>query len=354
MIVPFFISHYGCPHQCIFCDQRSITGQSQPLPLPEEIRSTISSYRAVSPGIPAEVAFFGGTFTMLPLADQEMLLAPLQPLLASGEVSSVRISTRPDAITPDQAAFLVARGVTTVELGVQSLDDHVLTIAERGHCAKDVGYAVNVLRASGLRVGIQLMPGLPLSSAGKDIASLRAAIDLCPDFLRIYPALVLAGTKLAGLYENGSYQPLTLEGAVSLCAALLHRCMKAELPVIRIGLQASDSLAEPGKIIAGPYHPAFRQLVESKLCYYLLCLMADGFAGRDKCTVRCAPSRVSDIAGQRRINLESLAGKGIVIERIESDRSLSPQEFVLYDASDERRGNLLTDIEFNNEGELYV
>ncbi|MBT0662991.1 radical SAM protein [Geobacter pelophilus] len=354
MIVPFFISHHGCPHHCIFCDQRSITGQCQPLPSPEIILATIASYCATSPGKPVEVAFFGGTFTMLPVVDQQRLLAPLQPLLNSGAVSSVRLSTRPDAITAEQVAFLWDSGVRTVELGVQSLDDQVLTACQRGHCADDVRGAVSILRGAGLSVGLQLMPGLPCSSSGKDLATLHEAIGLAPDFLRIYPGLVLAGTALAALYRSGEFAPLSLEEAVRLCAAMLHRCMKAELPVIRIGLQASDSLAEPGKIIAGPYHPAFRQLVESELCYYLLLQLCTGVDAGTKCIVRCAPSRVSDVAGQHRTNLKRLAATGIVPDRIDADPTLLPTEIVLRTSSTERYGNLLTDLDFNDEGKPYV
>ena len=354
MIVPFFISHLGCPHQCLFCNQKSITGVAQPLPSPETIHSTIADFSAISPEKPVEVAFFGGTFTMLPPVDQERLLGPLQPLMLSGKVSAVRISTRPDAIDVDSVAFLERHGVRTVELGVQSFDHEVLVASKRGHTASDVSSAVAILHAAGLSVGIQLMPGLPSSSPEKDIASIDQAVDLAPDFLRIYPSLVLAGTGLARLYESGAYRPLSLEAAVSLCAAMLHRCLRANLPVIRMGLQASDALEEPGNILAGPYHPAFRQLVESELCYYLLSRLANVPIPATKCVVRCAPSRVSDVAGQRRANLERLAATGTMVERIEGDASLSPMELILLSAESERRGNLHNDLQFDHEGKLYV
>jgi hypothetical protein len=198
------------------------------------------------------------------------------------------------------------------------------------------------------------MPGLPCSSPAKDLATVNESIGLSPDFLRIYPALVLAGTELAGLYQTGEFKPLSLEEAVRLSAAILHSCMKAELPVIRIGLQASDSLAEPGKIVAGPYHPAFRQLVESELCYYLLLLLSKGVDSGARCIVRCAPSRVSDVAGQHRANLKRLAMNGIVLERVEADSSLMPTELILRTSRSEIRGNLLNDLEFDNEGKTYV
>lgn len=350
MIVPFFISHLGCPHQCIFCDQKGITGTAQPLPSAETIVSTITGFRTTAPDKAVEVAFFGGTFTMLPRADQERLLDPLQPMITTGAVSSVRVSTRPDAIDGDVADFLLRHGVRVVELGVQSLDDRVLAASGRGHTSGDVRRAVGILRNAGLSVGIQLMPGLPSASTQSDLHSLDGALHLSPDFLRIYPALVLAGTGLAKLYESGDYQPLSLEGAVRLCAAMLHRCMKRGVPVVRIGLQANDSLDNHGTVVAGPYHPAFRQLVESELCYDLVFRLANGLLPGTKCTIRCAPSRVSDVVGQRRTNLKKLAGAGVSVERIEADPRLSPHDFILLFPAAERRGNLLNDLEFNDKG----
>jgi hypothetical protein len=228
------------------------------------------------------------------------------------------------------------------------LDDEVLLASGRGHSSADVRVAVAILKDAGFAVGIQLMPGLPASSPEKDLVSLHSALALSPAFLRIYPALVLAGTGLAQLHSAGSYKPLSLKSAVSLCAAMLHRCMKAGIPVIRIGLQASDSLGEPGNIIAGPYHPAFRQMVESELCYYLLFILSYDLKLGTKCTIRCAPSRISDVAGQRRINIGRMAENGIVVEKIEGDITLSPMEFILLTTSSESRGNLLSDLVFDD------
>lgn len=354
MIVPFFISHQGCPHQCLFCDQGSITGELQPLPTAGTIRSTIARFRETSDSTPLEVAFFGGTFTMLPRPAQESLLDPLQPLIADGTVSSVRLSTRPDAIDREGASFLRDRGVRTVELGVQSLDDYVLAASGRGHSARDVRGAVALLHEASVAVGIQLMPGLPGSSAGSDLASLEEALGLSPAFIRIYPALVIAGTGLAALHEAGRFMPLSLDAAVRLSATMLHRSLATRVPVVRIGLQASDSLSEPGKVVAGPYHPAFRQLVESQLCLWLIRKLVGDSGPGARVIVRCAPSRVSDVIGQRRSNLAAMAAAGIVVERVEPDGSLEPMELIVTAPSGERRGNIVTDLTFDKEGNPYA
>lgn len=351
MIVPFFISHQGCPHCCVFCDQRTISGTEGALPSNDEIIATIADWRAFSPGEPVEVAFFGGTFTSIPVKEQERLLSVLQPLIRSKEVLSIRVSTRPDALDEEIIRFLQDRGVITVELGVQSLDDRVLERSGRGHTAADAREVCALLTTAGMRFGIQLMPGLPASSRDSDMASLMAAISLAPSFLRIYPAVVISGTELEMLYREGSYNPLSLEDAVNLCGAMLLAAMRHKVPVIRIGLQATDSLSGEGTVVAGPYHPAFRQLVESELCYGLFSRLLCGLKRGASVRVRCAPSRVSDVTGQRRANLSRIsASAGVIIERVIPDSSLSPEEFIVETAAGEHRGNLLHDI----EGEIYV
>lgn len=346
MIVPFFIAHQGCPHQCVFCDQHTISGGIDALPSAATILSTIEAYRAPFGGA-VEVAFFGGTFTSLAREDQDALLAPLQPLLREGTVASVRISTRPDAVTGEDAAFLASQGVRTVELGVQSLDDAVLAAAGRGHTAADTVLACRELKAAGLCVGLQLMPGLPAASWQSDLDSLAAALRLDPAFLRIYPTVVLAGTPLAALYRSGRYTPLPLELAVRLCAAMLLAAKRAGVPVIRVGLQASDTLERPGAVLAGPYHPAFRQLAEGELWYALLCRMVAGREIGESVSVRCAPGRVSDVAGQRRMNLDRIAMTyGITIDRIVPDAGLSSRELVMTSQGGEWRADLLRDLNY--------
>lgn len=342
LIVPFFISHQGCPHQCIFCDQERISGQRGGLPQPAEMIAAIDRFTASGRGRPLEAAFYGGTFTSLPLADQERLLAPLQPLLTTGRVTRVRLSTRPDAVDDDAAFFLRARGVSTVELGVQSMDDEVLGAAGRGHAATHVEQAFACLHGAGIAVGAQLMPGLPGASAESDLGSLERVLALSPAFVRIYPTVVVAGTRLADLWRSGGYTPLSLDDAVSLSAAMLRRCLGAGVPVIRIGLQPTEELERPGTILAGPWHPAFRQLVESELFYGLLERLAEGVFSPAGVEVTCFPSRVSDVAGQRRRNLARLRERyGVAVTRVIGSDRLSPYDIEIAHAGGTIAGNVL-------------
>lgn len=347
MIVPFFISHQGCRHQCIFCDQTKISGEEERLPSGDEILDRVASFRASAGNSPAEVAFYGGTFTSLPRDDQERLLQPLQSLITSGEVVNVRISTRPDALDSDTAHFLAGMGVGIVELGVQSMDDEVLFLAGRGHTAGHTEEANRILRRAGMTVGMQLMPGLPGDTAEKALASMDRVLALRPDFLRVYPALVIAGTGLAALYRRGEYSPLPLAEAVTLCKVMLHRALTAGVGVVRIGLQATAELERVGSVLAGPYHPAFRQLVESELCYDLLQRLIRWSHTSSPVAVSCAPARVSDITGQKRMNLERLAREvGVEIAAVRGDKSLSPLEIVIESREGARRGNMVTDLDY--------
>lgn len=348
-VAPFFISHRGCPHRCVFCDQEKIAGAITSLPSAGEILAKIEEFRRVSGSGAVEVAFFGGTFTGLAQPDQERLLLPLQPLLAAGEVSSVRVSTRPDAIEDESALRLGSLGVKTVELGVQSMDDGVLDMSGRGHGARDTERAVACLKGHGFKVGAQLMPGLPGDTFSKSLASLSSVLELAPDFIRIYPAVVIKGTQLADDYENGRYRPLSLREAVALCKVMLHESLLAGIPVIRAGLQPTAELERSGVVVAGPFHPAFRQMVEAELYYDLLSLLAGDLAGDNPLMVRCHPSRVSDVIGQRRSNLRRMLDeKGVRIARVLGDELLSSREIAVEGSDEVRSGNILTDLNYKH------
>ncbi|MCM0084343.1 radical SAM protein [Geomonas sp. Red32] len=337
VLVPFFIPHLGCPHRCIFCDQVKIAGARSVLPDPAELRGRIAEYRSAAPGRALEVAFYGGTFTALPIEDQRRLLEPLQPLIACREVQSVRLSTRPDAIDPGTVSFLLSMGVTTVELGVQSMDGQVLTRSRRGHTAADVERAVSLLAEGGVSVGIQLMPGLPGDSEERSLASLRRVLALSPSFLRIYPALVIDGTELADLYLRGEYRPLSLDEAVSVSKKMLTAARKAGVPVVRMGLQPTAELEAPGVILAGPYHPAFRQLVEGELMYDRACELAAGLPAGSEVTFAVSRGKVSDLVGQRRLNVKRLTERfGIRVAGVREDDALAEGEVSLTARESER------------------
>jgi len=355
LIVPFFIAHQGCTHRCVFCNQLRISGGSEKVPAPDELLATIAVYRDHARGRIPEVAFFGGSFTALSRSLQEQLLLPLQPLLEAGELSSVRVSTRPDAIDCATAEFLLRRGVGTVELGVQSLDDGVLTRAGRGHTARDAESACRILLEAGLQVGVQLMPGLPGDTAESALATLEKSLALKPDFLRIYPTLVIAGTELDTMFRRGDYVPMELSAAVTLCKVMLHRALRACVPVVRIGLQATDELQYGGTIVAGPWHPAFRQLVEGELFYDLMLALSGDIPTPRPVSIFCAPTRLSDVAGQRRANLLRLhRERGVEVAALIADPRLSSLEVRLESKHVERIGHMLHDLNYGGEVATHV
>lgn len=341
--VPFFISHQGCPHTCLFCDQRTISGAVGSLPTPEEIVSKISAWRAGAGDRPIEVAFFGGSFTALPRETQAELLAPLQPLLKSGGITSVRLSTRPDCIDADLVKWLEKSGVRTIELGVQSMDDAVLTASGRGHTAAQSAAAIHCIRQHGLSVGAQLMPGLPGDTTHSSLASLERVISAGADFIRIYPTVVLHGTELARLYAAGDYSPLSLEQGISLCKQLLHRALRAGLPVIRIGLQADDGL-NAETVLAGCWHPSLGQIVSSELYGDLVSsFVSEG----DSVSIFCHPSRLSDVIGHKRSNLVRFAEQG-VRATVFHDVSLAKEDVMIKKGDSCSVHNLISDLHYSN------
>jgi histone acetyltransferase (RNA polymerase elongator complex component) len=347
LIVPFFISHRGCPHQCVFCDQVKIAGSGGELPTEAEMLGKIAAYRRSGRRSSVEVAFYGGTFTALPAAVQQKLLLPLGKLIAVGEVESIRVSTRPDAVDDQTARFLRGMGVRTVELGVQSMADDVLSRSGRGHTAADVVLSCSVLKETGISLGVQLMPGLPGDTPEKSLDSFMRVVALRPDFLRVYPTLVIAGTPLATLYENGLYRPLDLDEAVRLCKVMLHRAWQAGIPMIRMGLQPTAELETAGTVLSGPYHPAFRYLVEAELCFDLLVRMTRGIASGSQLEVSCAPAMVSSLVGHRRGNVERLARLyGLTLGGVRGDPALSPFEIIVERAGEVRRGDLIADLAY--------
>lgn len=263
-IIPIFIPHMGCPYRCIFCNQWRITGHHG-LPSPDEIAAMIDSYTGtVTDERHWEVAFYGGSFTAIPIPLQERLLTPAAEALKQEKIQGIRCSTRPDAITEDILSLLSEKGLKTVELGVQSMDDAVLKEARRGHSADDVRQATALLRHKGFIVGHQLMPGLP----GEDERSLRmtteAICQLAPDIGRIYPVVVISDTDLAMRYREGTYKPLTLHEGVIRATYMKERFLKAGIRVIRTGLQATEDLEDPSKVLAGPYTPELGELVDTQ------------------------------------------------------------------------------------------
>lgn len=271
-IIPIFVPHLGCPNDCIFCNQKSISGQKENM-TKEKAKKIIEEYLETIKNEEAEVeiAFYGGSFTAIEEKTQEELLQTAYEYIEQGKVESIRISTRPDCIDKETLKRLKKYKVKTIELGVQSANDYILKRANRGHAFEDVKKASKMIRWNGFKLGHQMMVGLPESTRIDEINTAKALIKLKPKMVRIYPVLVVKNTKLEEEYKQGKYEPLPLVQAVEVCKELVRMFADKKIEVIRVGLQNTDEIAEPenkeSEVVAGPYHPAFRQLVESAMWY---------------------------------------------------------------------------------------
>jgi len=315
LVIPLFIAHQGCPHRCVFCNQESITGRTEAASRPvraAEVAETIDDWLARSggrPGRSVQVAFYGGSFTCLERGYQEELLAAVRPYLDDGRVQAIRLSTRPDAIDSETVSFLNEHGVGVVELGVQAMDDRILEKSGRGHTVADVKSAILALQAGQMRVGGQLMIGLPGETTITALAGARALAALEPDFVRIYPTLVIRGSVLAHRYEAGEYKPYSLLQAVALAARLKQIFDQHQIPVVRMGLQPSSSLEKD--LVAGPYHPAFGELVLARIFFNRVrSLLADSPVGAAR-TLSIASADLSIFRGQQSRSVNRLAALGL-------------------------------------------
>jgi histone acetyltransferase (RNA polymerase elongator complex component) len=254
-----------------------------------------------------EIAFYGGSFTLLPTARQQAYLDVAAGYVRAGRAGGIRFSTRPDGLAPAQLELLKHYPVTTVEVGCQSFSDLVLAVSQRGYDVLTMVDGIRSLRDAGQwRVGLQLMPGLPMATPAEALDSLRCALALNPDFLRIYPTLVLTGTELERRYRAGTFSPLPLDQAVELVARMTATAHLAEVPVERLGLQGEPGW-EAGRngLCGGPYHPAFGQLVRSAQWRQVLSQLLAGTTG-----AVTVPRRFhSDALGHRRENLAILSGR---------------------------------------------
>ena len=312
--VALFVPHKGCPHRCSFCDQRVISGQTQEL-TPDAV--TAACRRAAdtmhTAAADSEIAFFGGSFTAVDPAVQTALLQAAFPFVQAGGFGGIRLSTRPDAIDPATLERLKRYGVTAVELGAQSMCDRVLRQNERGHTAADVRRAAALIHTYDVSLGLQMMTGLPGSDPQEDIRTAQALCDLQPDTMRIYPTVVVENTRLADWVRDGSYTPPTLEQAVELGAQLL-RLVEWErgIPLIRMGLHAGGDVES--HYVAGPYHPAFRELCESRLYRELaLTALQQALPTGGAAQLRVAPAALSKTIGQKRENIRWLGEQGYVV-----------------------------------------
>ncbi len=321
--VALFVPHAGCPHRCSFCDQRAIAGTEERL-TPDKVEAAClqAESRITLPGRQAELAFFGGSFTALPKKEMCALLDAALPFVRRGVFRGIRLSTRPDCVDEGILAALAGRSVTAVELGAQSMDDAVLVQNGRGHTAADVERAAGLIRARGLSLGLQMMTGLPGSTPDTDRETAARLAALRPDTMRIYPTVALRGTPLDGMVRSGAYIPPTLEETVALCAELLLFFEEErDIPVIRLGLHASPDLEQ--NRVAGPWHPAFRELCEGRIYRdRAASLLRECGIPPGPVRLLVHPRALSAMIGQRRGNVVWFRERGYRVE-VEGDPALS-------------------------------
>lgn len=291
-ILPFFLVQKGCPHACSYCKQEDISGSTGVTP--EDVQSQLSTAQ----GPYDEIAYYGGSFTALHKDERISFYAAAKLLLDDGRAKGIRISTRPDGISEAIIQELVQHGVTTVELGVQSMDDAVLIKNKRGHTAQDVKKAVRLLKDSPLQLGLQMMTGLPGDSPDGAIQTAEAIAAMEPDFVRIYPVLVFDGTALATWYRTGVYTPPTLYDTVKLCATLTKLFTTQNIPIIRMGLHDEEAMHDEDAYLAGPMHPAFGDLVHDYIFMEHLQKKLSGVKGT--VTIEGPAWALQHVAGHRR------------------------------------------------------
>jgi histone acetyltransferase (RNA polymerase elongator complex component) len=304
-VIPVFVPHLGCPNDCVFCNQRRISGASVPAS-PETVRNAVSAAPDwTDDRIPVQLAFYGGSFTAIPVHEQDMLLEAASGFLGRFPNGSLRISTRPDCIDRITLERLKRAGVTTIELGAQSMDDLVLLASGRGHTARDTEQAADLVKRAGYELILQMMTGLPGDTPEKAIMTAERLVALKPDGVRIYPTVVIKDTALHDMFLAGGYKEHTVEDAVALCAEIVPLIEDAGIPVIRLGLNPTEELTG-GDAVAGAYHPAFGALVYSRIFLNKARLLLKAQGNFCKATLGVHPRCVSEMTGHRKCNIEAL------------------------------------------------
>ena len=327
-ILPVFVPHLGCPHACVFCNQRRISGALAPATA-EDVKNSIAEAAAFLPkGGKRQLAFYGGSFTAIPAEEQEALLSAAKEALDRGEIDAIRLSTRPDAIDAVVLDRLRTYGVETVELGAQSMDDRVLRLSERGHTAADVEKAAELVKSAGFRLILQMMTGLPGATDETDTETARRLIALGPDGVRIYPTVIVRDTALYDMWQAGSYREHTVEDAVRVCAKIVPLFEKAGIPVIRLGLNPTDELSG-GAAVAGAYHPALGELVKSRILLEKARALLSGVEPGSRVTLMVGRGKASQMAGQHRENIRRLTEEYALTDLKIREKTEADTEIVL-------------------------
>lgn len=310
--ISIFVPHIGCPHRCSFCDQRTISG-TQKAPSGNEVykicKKALSEIKSPEN---TEIAFFGGSFTAIPRNYMTELLESAQKFIGDGRFRGIRISTRPDCITPEILDILKKYGVTSIELGAQSMVDSVLEANERGHTVEDVYKASDLITSYGFELGLQMMIGLYKSTIHDEYQTFSAIKNIHPDTVRIYPVVILKNTKLGELYQSGRYKPFDFETVLYMSSESLERFENLGIKVIKCGLHASEFVEKD--MIGGFYHPAFRELCENEIYRRKMECKID--SDEKNCIFAVNPSCISKAVGQKKSNIEYFSKRGIYIKII--------------------------------------
>ncbi|MBQ0079902.1 MAG: radical SAM protein, partial [Eubacterium sp.] len=316
-IIPVFIPHRGCPNDCVFCNQKVITARTADV-TGEDVRNIIEQYLPTLTGRgieTIELAFFGGSFTGIPIEEQSMFLAVAKEYKDRGIIDKIHMSTRPDYINEEILDNLKKYGADVIELGVQSFHPDVLRASNRGHSAEDIYRACDLIKAYGFELGIQLMIGLPEDNLERCIYSAQETVKIGPSVARLYPTVVIDDTELAAMYARGEYQALTTDEAVAITKEMYKILQEAGINIIRVGLKSTDLVNENGNIQGHTYHPAFRQLVEGEIARETLdeklkeMIASGGAVDGDKITFACSPVSFSNMIGNKRRNKEYFASE---------------------------------------------
>lgn len=304
-IIPVFVPHIGCKELCVFCNQRKISGSQKPYDRDDILR--LLDDAVFEEGREYELAFYGGSFTAIPLPQQIKLLHAVRKHIDKGLISSIRISTRPDAINEEKLKILKDYSVKTIELGAQSMSDRVLSLSGRGHSAEAVIISSELIKKQGFKLGLQMMTGLPGSNDATDIETAKKIASLEPDFVRIYPTVVVKGTALEQMLKEGNYKEHSVEDAVRVCAEIIPVFEKKGIKIIRLGLNPTEDLGE-NFVIGGAYHPALGELANSRLMLNIVKDMLNKvILEKDKTLkIYVNPKLVSQLIGQRRANIVRL------------------------------------------------
>lgn len=332
-IIPIFVPHLGCPNDCTFCNQKSISGQTKQVTA-KDVKQTIEEYLKSfkNENLYKEVAFFGGSFTGIEKEKQKELLEAAYEFIKTKQIQSIRISTRPDYIDKEKLQLLKKYGVKTIELGVQSTNDYILKKCRRGHTFEDVKRASKLIRRHGFILGHQMMIGLPESTKIDELNTAKDLAKLKPKIVRLYPVLVIKGTELEKEYQNGEYEPVPLSQAVERCKELYYFFTHKKITVIRMGLQNTDIISDPknakSEVVAGPYHEAFGQLVEDSIWYDAILEKIKKFNVKVKeIEIEINPENINNVVGHKKENIKKLKDLYDVDVKITQSKNIKPGKF---------------------------